>query len=522
MKIERTKNAGRNIFFGMLQRFYSMIIPFLLRSVVIYFMGIQYLGLNSIFSSVISMLSLAELGVGSAMVYSMYQPIIDDDTETICALMNLYRKYYRIIGLVIGTVGLILLPFIPHIVRDDVPGDLNIYLLYLFYLGETVLSYWLFAYKHSLLHAYQRKDVISKVSLLVSVVKNLLQYLVLLFFRNYYLYIAISLISQIAQNVFTAYVTDRLYPGYHPRGTLSREKVNEINRRIRDLFTSMVSGKVVYSSDSIVISAFLGLSVLAVYQNYFYILTALIALMQIIYSACMAGIGNSIIVESKEKNYNDLKKMTFLIVWITGVCTCSLLCLYQPFMRIWMNHDENLILGMGEVICLCVYYYVFQINRVINTYKDSAGIWHKDRFRPLTNAVVNLLLNLILVQFWGLYGVLLSTVIAFLAVEIPWLIYNLFTTIFEKKHLWEYVRSLFFYSGVTLAVCVVTYVTCLPFHLNDLWRLLVNGSVCFVLSNLLFFLAFCKRPEFYPCMEMINQMTRRKIPLLNRVKGKAV
>lgn len=187
-KIERTKNATRNIIFGIILKVYQILVPFLMRTAMIYLMGVQYLGLNSLFTSVLQVLNLAELGVGSAMIYSMYKPIAEDNNTVICALMNLYRTYYRIIGAIIAAVGLLLTPFIPKLISGDVPQGINIYVLYLLNLGATVLSYWLFAYKNSILQAHQRVDVVSKVTLVTSTVQYALQLLVLWVFKNYYLY----------------------------------------------------------------------------------------------------------------------------------------------------------------------------------------------------------------------------------------------------------------------------------------------------------------------------------------------
>ena len=152
-------------------------------------MGVQYLGLNSLFTSILQVLNLAELGVGSAMVYSMYKPIAEDDGERICALMKLYRTYYRIIGLVVGIIGIIILPFIPKLIKSDLPEDVNVYILYLLHLSATVFSYWLFAYKNSLLQAHQRNDVISKVTFIFETIKYAIQLLILIFLKNYYIYI---------------------------------------------------------------------------------------------------------------------------------------------------------------------------------------------------------------------------------------------------------------------------------------------------------------------------------------------
>jgi len=166
-------------------KIYQLLVPFVMRTAMIYFLGVQYLGLNSLFSSVLQVLNLAELGVGSAMVYSMYKPIADDDTDTICALMRLYKIYYRIIGLVVCVAGLILLPFIPYLIKGEVPPDINVYILYVLNLGATVLSYWLFAYKNSILQAHQRTDMISKVMLVTETVKYILQFVILAIFHNY-------------------------------------------------------------------------------------------------------------------------------------------------------------------------------------------------------------------------------------------------------------------------------------------------------------------------------------------------
>ena len=211
MRIERSKNAGRNLIFGILLKIYQVFIPFLLRTAMIYFMGVEYLGLNSLFTSILQVLNLTELGVGSAMVFSMYRPIAEDDTETICALMRLYKNYYRIIGLVIAVIGVVLTPFIPFLIEGDLPEGLNIYVLYLLNLGATVLSYWLFAYKNALFQAHQRVDVISKINLITNSVQYLIQLLVIIFTQNYYLYIIVMLVTQAATNIITGIAASSKY-----------------------------------------------------------------------------------------------------------------------------------------------------------------------------------------------------------------------------------------------------------------------------------------------------------------------
>ena len=520
MKIERTKNATRNMVFGGIQKVYSLAIPFLMRTLMIYFMGVEYLGLNSLFASILQVLNLAELGVGSAMVYSMYKPIAEDDTNKICALMKLYRTYYRIIGGVIAVVGIVLLFFIPNLIEAESLKNLkelglNVYILYVLNLGATVLTYWLFAYKNCLLSAHQRNDITSKISLVVMTLQYGLQILSICLYRNYYIYLIVALVTQIISNIITAILTNKMYPNYKPIGRLSEGEVKSINKRIADLFTSKIGGVIVNSADTIVISMFLGLTVLAIYQNYYYILTAVIGFVGVINTACMAGIGNSIIVESKEKNYNDFKRYTFILVWGFGFCCTCLLCLYQPFMEIWVGKD--LMLGFTAVIFLCIYYFVYEIAQLLCVYKDAAGMWHEDRFRPLVVAIANLTLNLILVQFWDIYGVLFSTFITFLLIGIPWLLFNLFTVVFERKHLKEYVFNLLYYTFITIVACGVTYFICYIIPIKNNWAIFgIRFLICMIVPNIIFLSVYFKKKEFKDSLLMVNRLTKGKIKFLNK------
>ena len=511
MKIERTKNASRNILFGILLKIYQIIVPFLMRTALIYFMGVEYLGLNSLFTSILQVLNLVELGVGVAMVYSMYKPIAEDDSKKICALMQLYKIYYRIIGIIIAVIGLALLPFIPKLVKSDLPEGINLYVLYLINLGATVLTYWLFAYKNSLLNAHQRNDVISKISLITSSFQYLLQLLILIFLKDYYVYCIILLTTQILNNLITAVVVSKMYPKYKAEGNLDKSDIKSINRRIRDLFTAKLGAVVVNSADTVVISAFLGLTVLAVYQNYYFILSAVIGIVAIIFSSCTAGIGNSLIVETKEKNYNDFKKFTFIIAWITNFCTTCFLCLFQPFMKIWVG--ENLMLELPAVILLCVYYFIYEFNCIFNLYKDAAGMWHEDRFRPLVTALANLLLNLGTVYFLGIYGIILSTVISMLFVGMPWLLKNLFTVIFDKNKIGGYIKSLLKYFALTVVSSAITYFICTRFVFREWVTLLLSILVCLIVPNVIFVFAFRKEKEYKEAVILFDHITKGKLKL---------
>lgn len=507
MKTERTKNATRNIVFGVALKLYSIIIPFLMRTAMIYFMGIQYLGLNSLFTSVLQVLNLAELGVGSAMVYSMYKPIAEDDENTICALIKLYRTYYRVIGLIIAVAGFAILPFIPKLVKGDLPSDVNIYLLYLLQLSATVFSYWLFAYKNALLQAHQRSDITSKVVIALDTFKYVAQLLVLIFVKNYYYYIIIILITQILTNIVTARIANKMFPKYTPNGELSKEVKSKINHRIRDLFTAKIGNVVLTSADTIVISSFLGLTSLAVYQNYFFVVNSLYGILCVVFSSVVAGIGNSLISESIDKNYNDLKKFTFIINWVLCVCCCCLSCMFQPFIELWVG--KKYMLSYGLVVLLVIYLFLCSLAMVWATVKDAAGIWHSDRFRPLIGAGVNVILNIVLVQYIGLYGIILSTVISYVFISMPWLIHNIFSLIY-KRSMKEYLIILISYLFTTTISCALCMYICSLFRFRPIIQLVVSFIICAVVSNFIQIVVFRKTTEYKQSKAFVCRMLHLK------------
>ncbi len=505
MKIQRTANAARNFVFGLILKLYQIIIPFIMRTVMIYYMGVEYLGLSSLFTSILEVLNLAELGIGAAMVYSMYKPIAEDDEDQVCALLNLYKKYYRCIGIVILIAGLVILPFIPYLVKSDIPSELNIYLLYVLYLLSTVFTYWLYAYKNSLLQAFQRVDIISKVTLLTNTIQYVFQLIAILRFHNYYMYILSTLMLQIFNNIFIAFIVKRMYPQYKARGKVGEVELRDIRSRIKDIFTSKIGAVMTYSVDTIVISSCLGLSSLAVYQNYNYVLTSVTGIVSIIFASCLAGVGNSIIVESKEKNFQDLKKLSMLITCICSVGICCFLSLYQPFMKIWVGNQ--LLLPYAAVVLFSIRFITFEFNQLFIMFKDAAGIWHEDRFRALLTAIANLILDLIFVKYWGTIGVIFATVFSELFIGIPWIIYNIFSTLFTEQHqLKEYiVKMLGWMLKITIIAVMTTYFTnLLPDY--GIIMFLVKVIVTIIISSIFLLLFNFKSIEFKEMLLLLKNI----------------
>jgi O-antigen/teichoic acid export membrane protein len=299
-----------------------------------------------------------------------------------------------------------------------------------------------------------------------------------------------------------------MYPNYSARGDLPKEKVRDITHRVRDLFTAKFSGVILNSADTLVISSFLGLIPLALFQNYFYIINALRGILYVFLAACKGGIGNSLVTESVDKNYYDLRKLSFMFNWIISLASTMLLCLYQPFMSIWMGEDY--LLSISCMFCFVLYLYVYEINRLITLYKDAAGIWHKDRFRPLVASLVNLGLNLATVQWLGLYGVVLSTVVSVVFIEIPWLLHNLFHEVFPKEKLWKYLGDLAKYVGATAVSFAAAWYLCSLHHTGKWASLVINAAVSFIVCNLVFFLLFSRTKLFKDSTRILKKTFLKK------------
>lgn len=488
--MSRTKNTLRNVFFEAFNKIEGIILPFVSRTVIIYVLGAKYLGLNSLFSSILSFLSLAELGAGAAMVYSMYKPISNNDIKTINALLNLYKKFYRIIGAIILGAGLILLPFLKFIVKDDLPNDVNVYTLYLLYLINAVLSYWLFAYKNAIILAFQRSDINSKIALLINPLSYIIMLGCLCLTKNYYLYVIWLPIFTIISNIGRAVLVNRLFPLYKPEGEIDSELKKSIIKKVKALIGTKLNTIVINATDNIVMSAFLGLTVIAIYGNYFLVMSSIMSFIGIVYSSMTAGLGNSLATESLEKNYRDFKKFSFMNSWMVGWCTVCLICLYQSFMRIWVG--ENLMFTFGIVLQLGLYFYVCLIRKIPVVYKDAAGIWWEDRIRPYVCMAVNLVFNIALVQVIGVSGIILSTVLS-LCISIPWENYTIFKYIFHCSCK-EYYLKMLYYAVSMFIGGIVAYFLCGLFGEGILF-LLVKAIICLIVPNVIFYLMNFRQEE---------------------------
>lgn len=497
MVIQTKKNTKRNVAIGILNKVVLLILPFILRSVIVNTIGVEYLGLNSLFSSIIQVLSLSELGLSSALVYHMYKPIAEDDQKTLNALLNLYKKAYRIIGCITIVIGLIILPFLPYLINGDYPSEISIHLLFLIYIINTSISYFLFGYKQSLLVAYQREDINSFINLVVQFGLIVVQILLLIITRNYLLYIVCLPVFTIINNLWIGIITKKMFPEAVAAGTIETDTLKEIIKMIAGTFIQKACAITRNSLDSICISCFLGLAVTAIYNNYFVIFSGLTTLMGVVETSLQGGIGNHVVVKSSEENFEELKKLDFIYMVISGVCTVCLLCLYQPFMKLWMG--KNLMLPFGAVILMCVYFYVRKMGDIKYLYNNANGLWWKLKWRSVTETIVNVVLNIVLGKLLGVYGIILATIISIVTCSYIWGATVLFKEYFGKRNMYRYFVYHIRYLVVTAVVCAITFFTA-----SMVDGFFIKLPLVLVESVILFCLVYFKTVIFKESVKMIK------------------
>lgn len=508
MRLNVAENAVRTSLYGIINKTIMIILPFIVRTIMIKEIGAEYIGLNGLFTSLLQVLNLTELGFGSAMIFSMYQPIANNERETICALMNFYKKTYHMIGIAVLCVGMIVLLFIDNLVSGEVPAGISLRILFGVYLLNTVLGYFLYAYKSFLFYAHQRYDIYNNIQTGLNFVNYIYQAVVLIFFKNYYVYIITLPIVTILLNIISARFADKMYPMYQAKGELNEKTKSNIKKRVLALAGHKIGGGLSNSCDNLVISYFLGITALAMYSNYFYIINSLNGFMLIATNALTAGIGNQIVNDDKEKVYNNFIQVSCLISTISGWCTICILCLTQPFMNLWAG--EELMLGFGTVIYMSIYFYIWTTRYIISIYKDANGMWKADVLKPYVEGVVNLSVNIILVKNFGINGVLLSTIFSMILIGIPWETRVLFKEYFEFSEVNYYLRRLL-YAAITIVALLPTYWVSSLFAGSGISGLLCKGAVCVILPTIMVGgLSYTILPEFRWVLKRLKQIVVKK------------
>lgn len=510
MSGSRTQNTVRNAAWGIIYRIVTLLGPFAVRTIIIRKLGMEYSGLNNLFTSILTVLNLANLGFSSSLVFTMYKAVAEEDNELLCALLGFFRKVYKLVGLAILAMGLALMPFLPHLVKGECPADVNLYVLFAIYLAETSMDYLMFAYNEALFTAYQRTDVTLKISTVRYVLQYALQCLVLLIFANYYAYIIILPLMVFPNNIAKYVAARRMYPEIVCTGTLDDRTKHIIYRKVAALFGHKVGSTVLVSIDSVLISAYLGLVMSGIYGSYYLILTAVNGLVEVVTNGSISSIGNKLVTDSREDNYRLFNTMTYGWVFLIGGAAACMLCFYQPFIGgVWLGAEA--LLDDWLMMLVVAYFYTWMFRIMQLTFRDAAGLWNKDWLKPYVAMVLNLVGSIWMIQRTGdVSGVLIPTILIMLFVYFPWEAWVLFRHLFERS-VWPYVGRMTLYTGLNLAACAACYAACTALAPgNTLLSLVIRIPVVAVIFLGLWGACTCRTAEFRDLKSIVLGFLHRR------------
>lgn len=505
MSDSRTKNTIRNIRAGLFNKIIAIVLPFVNRTAILWILGAEFTGLASLFSSILQVLNLAELGFNTAIVYSLYKPMADRDEKKICEMVSLFKKIYTIVGTIILFGGLIILPFISYLIKGTYPNTINIYLLYLLYLINSAISYYLFAYKECLLIADQRQDISKNIRTVVEILRYGIQLAILLFTKNFYLYVIVAIIGTITTNLCIEFSTRKRYPFY--KNIKSKLKIpKELKNQVSGLMVNKICDTFRNSFDSLIISAFIGLTAVTIYGNYFYVYTSIYGIMSVICISMSASIGNSIIKKSVKDNYKDFLSFSQIYAVIIGISTTCLLCVYQPFMKVWAG--SKLLLSTFNMILFCIYFYSVCINNIRNQYISGNGMWDKTRFSSVLEAIANLILNIVLGKLFGITGVLLATVITILLFNYIQRNKILFINYFKNESIKTFYKEQLYYLFITILCCLISYFICDRIKVYGFYKIIVNGLISAIISILILCISIRLTKRFEYTRTMLKNIVK--------------
>ena len=422
----RLVNSLRNTIFSILGQGASILLSFAVRFIFIRCLKTEYLGLNGLFTSVLSILSLAELGVGTAIVYSMYKPIAEKDEEKLSILMRLYSKVYAVIGTVVAILGVIISPFLGSLIKDmpDLPGLQGIYFIFLF---DTVASYFL-GYKRSLITADQRESVLSVNHLLFMVIKSLAQIASLLLLKNFHIYLFIQVACTVGENIRIAYLVNKLYPflkKHNKKARLPAGEKKALVENVKALFIYKAATVLLGGIDNLIISSQIGVICVAMYSNYTLVTNSLFNVLNMVTTSITASIGNFVATETKDSQRGLFEKVVFVVFLLFGfasVCLCGLL---NPFIEIYCG--KELLLSNNTVIIIVLNFFIVGMMSPIWTFRSTMGLFIYGRWRPVISAIMNFVLSILFAQWWGIEGVLIATAISRITTNLwfdPYIVYK--------------------------------------------------------------------------------------------------
>jgi len=490
----RTFNSLKNIFGNFLNSFILNLLRFISRIVFVKVLDEVYLGVNGLLSNVLGLLALAELGIGTAISYSLYKPLADKDIQKCQSLMNFYKKAYRVIALIVFVLGIALLPFLPLFIKDT-SGIENLSLIYLIFLGNMVITY-LFSYKRTLITADQKNYKITPFLIFFNFLTTVSQIVILLLFKNYILYLITQTICIVLENITINKFIDKNYSylkEIKKAKPIESEELSNIKTNIKALMLHKVGTYVLTATDNIVISKFIGIVTVGIYSNYVLIYSSISNFIYMFVSNITASFGNLLVNEPIEKCKKVFFEMNFLTFCMYGVSAVCLIFIFNPFIELVFG--KTFVLPFAVVVMIMINYYMAGINQVPITVQAAAGIYKYDKFVPLLEAFVNLFVSIILVQKIGIIGVLIGTFVSYL---LPLIIkpFIVFKYVF-KDRIYVYFK-VFFKQLFALMLSIVIIFLVLNFlNIESLiLQVIVNTVISLTIFILIIMLMYKNTTEF--------------------------
>lgn len=506
----RVKNSIKNIYISILTQVIITLLGFISRKVFLDSLGTEYLGVNGLLTNVLSMLSLVEGGIGLSITYNLYKPLADRDEKKIIALVQLYKKIYGILAAIIFLLSLTLYPFLGIFIKDT-SGISHVSIIYFIFVIKNMISY-LNAHKWSLINADQKGYVLAKYNLIFNIITTVSKIIVLVLTSNYILFLIIEAAIFIIQNLWNGRIVNNRYSYIKTKEKYYIEKdiQNNLIKNVKALFLHNIGSYCVYGTDNLLISAFIGVKQVGVYSNYTMIIGQLSSLLTPMIGGIGASIGNLIATESNEKNYEIFKVVRLINFWIYSVCVIFLINLMEPFINWWLG--DGLLLDRLTFIVILINFYITGMRSSINTFKTKGGIFSEDKYIPLLEAVINLILSIILVRYFGLAGIFMGTTISTIVLPL-WIQSKLVYNKLFNRSVMEYFKVYVFYILLTVATGILTTIICNKLvQWDGFLSLIIKGLICVVVPNIIYIMVFFKTEEFqYLCDTIKGQLVNSKI-----------
>ena len=496
MENSRLKNSALNFASGFLGRVLTILLNFVVRTIFIYCLNEAYLSVNGLYSNILSVLSLAELGFGSAMVYRMYAPVAVKDYQKTAALLQFYKKIYIIIGVVIFLLGLCVIPFMDYIIKDK-PDISGLTLYYILFLVNTSISYWLSSYKASVLYADQKEYIKTNVQSATTILQSVLQIVLLLLFRKYLLYLLIQLVGNIFLNLYVAHLVDKRYPEIqtYQGASLSAEERMQIRKDTEALVLSRFGHVALNGTDNIIISAVVGVLWVGRLSNYTLICDSVTSVLCQITAAITGSLGNFFATEDKHAGYALFKKVEFLNFWLYGFSFIALVTLLDPFVQIWAG--GRFVLGLPISIAIAINFFVAGYMNTLWVFRSTLGLFKQGKFRPILVAILNIVLSIVLGRLWGVFGVLFATFLSRAAISLwydPLILHRYGFEVSCKPFFARYFRRVLLLIAVLIAMLTIRHVVLSS--ATTVLRFAVMTMVTAIVPNAIFWLAYRRCEEY--------------------------